>query len=138
MRGQRHSIRKSPTVTPLINEATLDLISLTVNAEHNFLLHWETCAKTTAHFCFWAEESAFFLAKGNDEYYNQQGGAKQMPFLSKSLPFLLGRWFRQRLEKLFVRQPWLEAELAKHTVFRHQMSWGCVDQKPNAISEKSS
>lgn len=61
-----------------------------------------------------------------------------MPFLSKSLPFLLGRWFRQRLEKLFVGQPWIEAELAKHTLFRHQMSWGCVDQKPNAISEKSS
>lgn len=60
------------------------------------------------------------------------------PSCQKSLPFLLGRWFRQRLEKLFVRQPWLEAELAKHTLFRHQMSWGYIDQKPNAISEKSS
>lgn len=35
-----------------------------------------------------------------------------MPLLVKSLPFLLGRQFRQELEKLFVRQPWLEAELA--------------------------
>lgn len=43
-----------------------------------------------------------------------------MPLLVKSLPFLLGRQFRQELEKLFVRQPWLEAELAKHTLFRHQ------------------
>lgn len=61
-----------------------------------------------------------------------------MPLLVKSLPFLLGQQFRQELEKLFVRQPWLEAELAMHTLFRTKMSWGYMDQKPNAISEKSS
>lgn len=61
-----------------------------------------------------------------------------MPLLVKSLPFLLGRQFRQELEKLFVRQPWLEAELAMYTLFRTKMSWGYMDQKPNAIRDESS